>query len=153
MSYQISYNATKACRCHFLLNELISLCNTIPDTRSRHGRRVEFPLPVLFVLLGLKFDLGLSYRDFVAYVNFNPPLLERLDLERAPSHALLHAALNRIDSKFDCRIQQWESLETNSLDEAAYEAGVATDEGAAVVDAYAKAEDEETGGEQEGGTE
>ena len=38
-------------------------------------------------------------------------------------------------------------------DEAAYSAGVVTEEGAAAVDAYAKAEDEETEGEEEEGTE
>ncbi|MHA1137940.1 MAG: hypothetical protein ACTSSE_15780, partial [Candidatus Thorarchaeota archaeon] len=75
MLYHQSHDAAKARHYHFLLEELISLCNTVPDIRSSRGRPVEFSLPTLFVLLGLKFDSGLGYRDFVAYVNFNPFLL------------------------------------------------------------------------------
>ena len=33
------------------------------------------PVPILFILFGLKFDPELRYRDLVAYVNFNPRLL------------------------------------------------------------------------------
>lgn len=98
MHYQKSFNAAKARRYHFLLEELMSLCNTVPDIRSRRGRPVEFPLPTLLVLLGLKFDSGRGYRDFVALLDFNPTLLQRLDLDRAPSHALLNGALKRLDS-------------------------------------------------------
>lgn len=98
MSYDISYNAAKARRFHFLLNELMSLCNTIPDTRFRRGRPVEFPLPILFVLLGFKFDSGLSYRDFVAYLAFNPSLLDKLGLKRAPHFTLLQKAVQRMDT-------------------------------------------------------
>jgi transposase len=98
MSYDGSFNAAKARHFHFLVEELMSLCNTIPDIRSKRGRPVEYPLPTLFVLLGLKFDSGLGYRDFVALVNFNPALLERLGLERAPSRSLLHLALKRLDT-------------------------------------------------------
>ncbi len=82
-----------------MLEELLSLCNTIPDTRSRRGRPVEFPLPALFVLLGLKFDTRLSYRDFVAFVGFNPYLSQRLGLDRTPSYSSLHKALKRIDTQ------------------------------------------------------
>ncbi|MFQ5906271.1 MAG: IS5 family transposase [bacterium] len=99
MHYYSSYDAAKARHFHFLLNELISLCNTIPDIRSRRGRPVQFPLPTLFVLLALKFDSGLGYRDSVAQVDFNPYLLHRLGLERAPSYSLLQKALTRIDTK------------------------------------------------------
>ncbi|MDF1539012.1 MAG: IS5 family transposase [Candidatus Thorarchaeota archaeon] len=99
MSYDSSYDTAKARQYHFLLDELISLCNTIPDTRSSHGRPVEFPLPTLFVLLGLKFDSGLGYRDFVARVDFNPQLLQHLGLTRAPSYSLLHKALKRLDTQ------------------------------------------------------
>ncbi len=98
MSYSKSYNAAKTRHYHFLLNELISLCNTVPDIRFRYGRPVQFPLPTLFVLLGLKFDLGLGYRDFVAFVDFNPYLLDSLGLDRAPSRSLLHSALKRLDT-------------------------------------------------------
>ncbi|MHA1636366.1 MAG: IS5 family transposase [Candidatus Thorarchaeota archaeon] len=98
MSYDQSHDAAKARRYHFLLNELISLCNTVPTSRSNYGRPVEFPLPTLFVLLGLKFDSGLGYRDFVASLTFNPQLLHHLGLTRAPSYSLLHKALKRLDT-------------------------------------------------------
>ncbi len=52
MNYYASHDAAKARRYHFLLEELMRLCNTVPDTRSHHGRPVEFSLPTLFVLLG-----------------------------------------------------------------------------------------------------
>ena len=106
MNYRSSYNAAKARRYHFLLDEFLSLCNTVPDIRSSRGRPVEFPLPTLFVLLGFKFDSGLGYRDFVAYVNFNPYLLERLGLSRAPSHTLLNSALRRLDTPLVHRMQE-----------------------------------------------
>jgi hypothetical protein len=88
----------KARRYHFLLKVLMSLCNTVPDSRSTYGRLVQFLLPALFVLLGLKFDSGLGYRDFVAFVDFNPKLLHHLGLMRAPSYSLLHRALKRLDT-------------------------------------------------------
>lgn len=99
MSYNASYEAAKARRFQYVLDELMSLCNTVPDVRSHRGRPVEFPLPTLFVLLGLKVDSGLGYRDFVASVTFNPSLLERLGLSRAPSHTLLNSALKRLDTQ------------------------------------------------------
>ena len=98
MTYYQSHDAAKARRYHFLFEELMSLCNTVPDIRSHHGRPVTFPLSTLFVLLGLKFDSGLGYRDFVAHLDFNPSLLERLGLARAPSRSLLHSALQRLDT-------------------------------------------------------
>jgi len=70
----------------------------VPTSRSNYGRPVEFPLPTLFVLLGLKFDSGLGYRDFVASLTFNPQLLHHLGLTRAPSYSLLHKALKRLDT-------------------------------------------------------
>ncbi len=99
MHYQTSYDAAKARRYRFLLDEFMKLCTTVPDIRSRRGRPVTFPLPTLSVLLVLKFDSGLGYRDFVAYVNFNPYLLERLGIDRAPSHTLLHSALKRLNTR------------------------------------------------------
>ncbi len=39
----------------------------VPDSRFRRGHPVQFPLPTLFLLLFLKFDSNLGYRDFVAY--------------------------------------------------------------------------------------
>ncbi|MHA1423761.1 MAG: transposase, partial [Candidatus Thorarchaeota archaeon] len=60
---------------------------------------MEFSLPTLFVLLGLKFDSGLGYRDFVAYVNFNPFLLNRLGIDRTPHFSLLQKAVTRLDSQ------------------------------------------------------
>lgn len=107
MNYQASYNAAKARRYRFLLDELMTLCNTVPDIRSKRGRPVEFPLPTLFVLLFLKFDSGLGYRDFVAYVNFNPLILEPLGLSRAPSHTLLNSALKRLDTRLIHRMQEF----------------------------------------------
>ena len=71
MSYYQSYDATRARHYHFLLEGLMKLCKTIPGQTSRFGRPVVFPLSTLFVLLGLKFDSGLSYRDFVEYLDFN----------------------------------------------------------------------------------
>ncbi len=106
MYYDVSYNAAKARRYHFLLDELMSLCNIVPDTRYRRGRPVQFPLPTLFVLLGLKFDSGLGYRDFVASINFNPSLLNRLSLSRAPSHTLLNSAMTRLDTQLIHRMQE-----------------------------------------------
>jgi hypothetical protein len=52
-------------------------------------------LPILFVLLGLKFDSGLSYREFV---DFNSFLLEGLNLTRAPSYSLLQKPLKKLDA-------------------------------------------------------
>ncbi len=89
----------KARHYHFLLQELLNLCATIPHTRSSYGRPVEFPLPTLFVLLGLKVDSGLVYCDFVASVDFNPSLLQRLQVDRAPRHTLLNSALRRLDTQ------------------------------------------------------
>ncbi|MHA1634951.1 MAG: hypothetical protein ACTSUZ_10375, partial [Candidatus Thorarchaeota archaeon] len=106
MLYHQSHDAAKARRYHFLLEELISLCNTVPDIRSSRGRPVEFSLPTLFVLLGLKFDSGLGYRDFVAYVNFNPFLLNRLGIDRTPHFSLLQKAVTRLDSQLIHRMQE-----------------------------------------------
>ncbi|MFQ5834265.1 MAG: IS5 family transposase [Candidatus Thorarchaeota archaeon] len=106
MSYQSSYDAAKSRRYHFLLDDPFSLCNTVPDIRSCRGRPVEFPLPTLFVLPGLKFDSGLGYRNFVAYVNFNPHLLDRLGLDRAPHFSLLQKAVKRIDTRLIHRMYQ-----------------------------------------------
>jgi transposase len=89
-----------------LLDSLIKLSNTLPQQRSTFGRPVEFPLPVLFVLLGLKFDSGLSYREFVAFVNFNPVLLEKLNLTRAPSYSLLQKSLKKLDTRLLHRMYQ-----------------------------------------------
>jgi transposase len=61
---------------------------------------------VLFVLLGLKFDSGLSYREFVAFVNFNPVLLEKLNLTRAPSYSLLQKSLKKLDTRLLHRMYQ-----------------------------------------------
>ncbi len=99
MSYDVSYDTAKARRYRFLLDELMSLCNTVPHTTSQFGRPIQFPLSTLFVLLGLKFDSGLGYRDFVAYLDFNPFLLHRLGLQQAPSYSSLHKALNRLDTR------------------------------------------------------
>ena len=76
----------------------MSLCNTIPLKTTTLGRPVQFPRSILFVLLGLKFDSGLGYRDFVAKVDFDPQLLHHLGLMRAPSYSLLHKALKRLDT-------------------------------------------------------
>jgi len=99
MPYNQSYDTAKARHFTFLLDELINLSNTIPQQQSAYGRPVEFPLPVLFVLLGLKFDSGLSYREFVAFVDFNPVLLERLNLTRAPSYSTLQKSLKQLDTR------------------------------------------------------
>ncbi|MBD3158201.1 MAG: IS5 family transposase [Candidatus Lokiarchaeota archaeon] len=106
MAYDRSYNAAKARRFYYLLQELMSLCNTIPDVRSHRGRPVEFPLPVLFVLLGLKFDARLGYRDFVAWLALQPELLVRLGLQRPPSHTLLNGALKRLDTRLLHRLYE-----------------------------------------------
>ncbi len=106
MSYNASYDTAKARRYRFLLDELMSLCNTIPDIRSSRGRPVKFPLPTLAILLGFKFDSGMGYRDFVAFVNFNPYLLEQLGLSRAPNYSLLQKAVARIDTQFFHRMAQ-----------------------------------------------
>ncbi|MFO7835565.1 MAG: IS5 family transposase [Candidatus Thorarchaeota archaeon] len=84
----------------------MSLCNTLPDVRSRRGRPVEFPLPVLFVLLGLKFDAGLGYRDFVAWLALQPDLLDQLGIQRPPSHTLLNRALKRLDTRLLHRLYE-----------------------------------------------
>ena len=99
MPYNQSYDTAKARHFTFLLDELINVSNTIPQQQSAYGRPVEFPLPVLFVLLGLKFDSGLSYREFVAFVDFNPVLLERLNLTRAPSYSTLQKSLKQLDTR------------------------------------------------------
>ncbi len=106
MHYHQSHDAAKARRYHFLLEELISLCNMVPDIRRPHGRPIQFPLPTLFVLLGLKFDTGLGYRDFVAHVTFNPSLLNRLGLDRTPHFSLLQKAVRRLDTHLLHRIQE-----------------------------------------------
>jgi transposase len=97
MSYDVSYDTAKSRHFQFLLDALIKLSNMIPTKTSNFGRPVEFPLRILFVLLGLKFNSGLGYRTFVAQLNFNPQLLERLGLSRAPSYSILQQALKRLD--------------------------------------------------------
>jgi transposase len=77
----------------------MKLSNMVPIKTSTFGRPVEFPLPVLFVLLGLKFDSGLGYRTFVSQLTSNPHLLQRLGLPRAPSYSILQQALKRLDSQ------------------------------------------------------
>ncbi len=62
--------------------------------QRKHGPPVEFPLPTLFILLGLKFDMGLGYRDFTAYLNFNP-----YTLDRALHFSLLHKAMKKLDTQ------------------------------------------------------
>ena len=84
----------------------MSLCNTIPHKTSTFGRPIQFPLPTLFVLLVLKFDSGLGYRDFVAYLNFNPFLLHQLGLKQAPSYSSLHKALKKLDTPLIHRMQE-----------------------------------------------
>lgn len=71
----------------------------IPPRTFTLGRPSAFPLPALFVLLGLKVDSGLGYRTFVAQLAGNHYLLERLDLERPPSYSILQQALKRLDSQ------------------------------------------------------
>ena len=106
MSYYSSHDAAKSRHFQFLLDELIKLSNMVPNKSSNFGRPPDFPLPVLFVLLGLKFDSGLGYRTFVAQLNFNPLLLERLDLARAPSYSILQQALKRLDTQLLHRMYQ-----------------------------------------------
>lgn len=106
MSYYSSHDAARSRHFQFLLDELIKLGNMVPNKSSNFGRPPDFPLPVLFVLLGLKFDSGLGYRTFVAQLNFNPLLLERLDLARAPSYSILQQALKRLDSQLLHRMYQ-----------------------------------------------
>ncbi len=106
MSYYSSHDAAKSRHFQFLLDELIKLSNMVPNKSSNFGRPPDFPLPVLFVLLGLKFDSGLGYRTFVAQLNFNPFLLERLDLARAPSYSILQQALKRLDTQLLHRMYQ-----------------------------------------------
>jgi len=43
--------------------------------------------------------MGLSYRDFVAFVDFNPYLSHRLGLDRTLSYSSLYKALRRIDTQ------------------------------------------------------
>jgi transposase len=78
----------------------------VPTRPNTLGRPVDFPLPALFVLLGLKFDAGLSYRSFVAQLSSNPQLLQRLGLERAPSYSILQQALRRLDTQLLHRMYQ-----------------------------------------------
>ena len=106
MSYYSSHDAARSRHFQFLLDELIKLSNMVPNKSSNFGRPPDFPLPVLFVLLGLKFDSGLGYRTFVAQLNFNPLLLERLDLARAPSYSILQQALKRLDTQLLHRMYQ-----------------------------------------------
>jgi transposase len=71
----------------------------VPGKTSPFGRPPNFPLPALFVLLGLKFDSGLSYRTFVSQLSCNPQLLHHLGLARAPSYSILQQALKRLDTQ------------------------------------------------------
>ena len=99
MNYYASYDSAKSRHFQFLLDELIKLGNMVPDRTSTFGRPPDFPLPVLFVLLGLKFDSGLGYRAFVSGLKSNPLLLEQLGLARAPSYSILQQALKRLDTQ------------------------------------------------------
>ena len=98
MTYNTSYNAPNAHHYEFLLDEFISLSNMVPHNTSKFVRLPDFTLPTLFVFLGLEFDSGLGYRDFVAMVKFNPYLLQQLGLETAPHFTLLRKSLKRIDT-------------------------------------------------------
>jgi transposase len=106
MSYYSSHDTARSRHFPFLLDELIKLSNMVPTKTSAFGRPVAFPLPTLFVLLGLKFDSGLGYRTFVAQLTFNPSLLERLGLSRVPSYSILQQALKRLDTHLLHRMYQ-----------------------------------------------
>ena len=97
MHYQSSYDAARSRHSQFLLDELIKLSNMVPSKTSPFGRPPTFPLPALFVLLGLKFDSGRGYRTFVSQLNSNPHLLERLGFKKPPSYSILQQALKRLD--------------------------------------------------------
>ena len=99
MNYYRSYDTARSRHSQFLLDELIKLSVMVPTRSSNFGRPLDFPLPALFVLLGLKFDSGLSYRDFVARLSLSPLLLQRLGLERPPSYSILQKALKRPDTR------------------------------------------------------
>jgi transposase len=99
MSYYSSHDTARSRHFQFLLDELIKLSNIVPARPSPFGRPPDFPLPALFVLLGLKFDSGLGYRTFVAQLTFNPLLLKRLGLSRAPSYSILQQSLKRLDTQ------------------------------------------------------
>ncbi len=99
MSYYVSHDAARSRHFQFLLDELIKLSNMVPSKTSPFGRPPDFPLPTLFVLLGLKFDSGLGYRTFVAQLSFTPLLLERLGLKKPPSYSILQQALKRLDTQ------------------------------------------------------
>lgn len=104
MSYHSSYDAARSRHYQVLLDELIKLGNMIPFKTSPFGRPPDFPLPAIFVLLGLKFDSGLSYRTFVAQLDFTPLLLERLGLKRPPSYSILQQSLKRVSSTLQHRM-------------------------------------------------
>jgi transposase len=104
MHYQSSYDTAKSRHFEFLLDSLIKLSNMVPTKTTPFGRPPDFPLRTLFVLLGLKFDSGLSYRTFVAQLSFNPHLLERLGLSRAPSYSILQQALKRVSPQLQHRM-------------------------------------------------
>jgi len=99
MYYQSSYDSAKSRHSQFLVDELIKLTNMVPDRTSPFGRPSDFPLPALFVLLGLKFDSDLGYRTFVAQLKFNRHLFERLGLAKSPSYSILQQALKRLDTQ------------------------------------------------------
>jgi len=99
MNYYKSHDAARSRHSQFLLDELIKLSNMVPNRTSPFGRPPDFPLPALFVLLGLKFDSGLGYRAFVSGLKSNPLLLHRLGLARAPSYSILQQALKRLDTQ------------------------------------------------------
>ncbi len=106
MSYSSSHDAARSRHFQFLLDSLIKLSNMVPNKPSTFGRPPDFPLPTLFVLLGLKFDSGLGYMTFVAQLNFNPSLLERLGLSRAPSYSIIQQTLKRLDTQLLHRMYQ-----------------------------------------------
>ncbi|MHA1216989.1 MAG: IS5 family transposase [Candidatus Thorarchaeota archaeon] len=97
MTYYTAYDTARSRHPEFLLDTLINLSNMLPSRTSRRGRPPTFPLPALCVLLALKSESQLSYRDFVAQLLHRPLLLRRLGLPRPPSYSTLQQALRRID--------------------------------------------------------
>jgi transposase len=99
MTYNTDLDTARGRRFDYLFDQLIKLGNTIPDPSRPGGRPTLFPVSTLFVLLGVKFAIDITYRDLVSLLDHMPLLLQRLGLARPPSYSTLHKALRRIDTR------------------------------------------------------
>jgi len=102
MSYS-SYDTARTCHSQFLLDAPISLSTMLPHRFFSFGRPPAFPLPALFVLLGLKFDSA-SATELLSPGSLSYLRSLNALVFLSPSHSVLQQALRRLDTRLLHRI-------------------------------------------------